>query len=110
MWRNMRRAGAVALAGLAVLAAAGGYLLAAANSAHGGARPGTDGGRDADNYLPAGIVVGPDSTQFTITDHSQQGRTVRYVCGFIRPTDTGRNTGGQHPLEIYVPAVQCNRG
>ena len=105
----IRRAVLVAAAALAVATAAGGYLLAAANSAHGGARPGTDGGRDVDNYLPASIVVGPDSTLFTITDESR-GRPVRYVCGFTRPTDTGRNTGGTHPLEIYAPAVQCNRG
>lgn len=63
---------------------------------------------DNDPFMPKSIVVGPNSTEFMILDESR-GKTVVYYCGFLSPRDIGRNTGGSHPLEIYVPAIQCNK-
>lgn len=89
-----------AAAALAVVGASVGVLA----SQQAGASTG-----DTDWYIPRSVIVGPNSTWFTITDESR-GPAKHYVCAFLSPRDTGRNTGGSHPLEIYVPAIQCNEG
>ena len=60
--------------------------------------------RDYVRAAPAGIVVGPDATEFTITDEARPP-AVRYVCAFLQPVYVKTNPDG---VKLYAPAVQCN--
>jgi len=56
-------------------------------------------------YIPSNIIVGPDSTEFTITDESRPP-TVHLICAFTLPKQVGTNSDG---TVLYVPTIQCNK-
>jgi hypothetical protein len=55
-------------------------------------------------YIPSSIIVGPDSTEFTITDEARLP-VMHLVCAFTLPRKTGVNPDG---TVLYTPTVQCN--
>ena len=85
--------------GLLVVAAAGGITAAAFS-----AMP-TAGAQSYPPYIPTSIIVGPDSTTFTITDKSRPPY-IYYACAFTSPRYTSTNADG---TRLYEPAVQCNQ-